>query len=172
MCEMITALTALQIASAGAGLVAQQQAYQTAKASASAQNEATMRAYQANMAQNDLLRNQERENLSERINENNRALRRAQATTYTSAGEAGISGMSVDALLMDLSGQAGRDNTTATTNYMRQDMQLQTQAENIYANTRSQLSSIQSPKMPDYLGTGLKILDAYDNYKNPRVRRS
>lgn len=107
----------------------------------------------------------------EQINQNQMALRRAQATARVSAGEAGISGLSVDALLRDLEGQAGYDNSTATTNYLRQDQQINVRRENIQNQYESTLNGVRQPttQSPNYLGAALSIgqsgLNAYGSYK-------
>lgn len=119
----------------------------------------------------------------EQINQNTMALRRAQATARVSAGEAGVSGLSVDALLRDLSGQAGYDNATATENYLRQDADINARRENAQIGAVNTVTSIRNPQIqaPDYLGGALRIgqagLSAYSDYqarqerlKNPQTR--
>lgn len=107
----------------------------------------------------------------EQINQNQIALRKAQATARVSAGEAGVSGLSVDALLRDLGGQAGYDNATATENYLRQNADINARRENAQIGAVNSVTSIRNPQIqaPDYLGGALRIgqagLSAYSDYQ-------
>lgn len=119
----------------------------------------------------------------EQVNRNTMALRKAQATARVSAGEAGVSGLSVDALLRDLAGQAGYDNATATENYLRQSQDINLRRQNVQTSAVNAVNSVRQPQIqsPDYLGGALRIgqagLNAYSDYearkdrlKNPQTR--
>lgn len=191
MCEPTTialASFALTAASTVTSVIAQQQ---HATDTANAQN-----AYNRQVEQNQLIaRNQnlvgldtERatalEDTREQINRNTMAARRAMATARVSAGEAGVSGLSVDALLRDLSGQAGYDNATATENYLRQADDINFRRENAQNEAVSAVNSVRQPQIqnPDYLGAALRIgqgainsytyyQDRQDRMRNPTDRR-
>ncbi|QDB71023.1 internal protein B [Bordetella phage vB_BbrP_BB8] len=130
----------------------------------------------ANLANLEVERNTALDDTREQINQNTMALRRAQATARVSAGEAGVSGLSVDALLRDLAGQAGYDNATAVENYMRQDADINARRENTQNSYTSGLNSIRQTQIqsPDYLGAALRIgqagLKSYADYEDRRDR--
>lgn len=170
MCEPTTAtLMYLSIASTAASLYSQQQ---NMNAQAAANKQAynnQMTALRYNQAQSNNVRQQEADNLAETKVTNNAAARRAQSTANTAAGESGVTGLSVDALLADLSGRAGRDNVTAEVNYLRRDQALQAEGMNTWANTASAINRLETPKAPDYLGAALKIGTSVYDYNNPRT---
>lgn len=179
MCDPFTlAATAFAVSTVSniAGVVSQQQ---QARAAADAQNK-----YNRQVERNQLTaRNQglaglemERrtafQDATEQINQNTLAARRAQATARVSAGEAGLSGLSVGALLRDLAGQAGYDNATATENYLRRDSNINFRRENAQNEAVSAVNSVRQPviQRPDYLGAALRIgqsgLSIYGDYKD------
>lgn len=163
MCEPMTMLA---IASTVATVYQQDQ---TAKAQTKANQQAydsQMMAYRYNQAQSNNVRVQEAQNLANTKMTNDAALRRAQSTATVSAGEAGISGLSVDALLADLGARAGRDNVSAEINYLRRDNAIQADAMNDWSKTSTAINKLETPKMPDYLGAALKIGNAYDKYSS------
>lgn len=162
-------MTGLQIASAGFSLIGQMQRQQQQEAYNQRQYENQMTAYRYNQANANLTRVQEAENLAEQRVTNTAALRRAQSTARTSAGEAGVAGLSVDALLAELGGMAGRDNTNAEINYLRRDRAIQADAYNNWSTTASAINRLETPKMPDYFGTALKITQSVYDYQNPKT---
>lgn len=97
--------------------------------------------------------------------------RKAAATTRVAAGEAGISGLSVDALLGDIYGASARhaDNVNQQTEWTVQ--QLQREKEGIASNTQDRINSVSAPiiQRPNFLDLGLRIgsaaLDSYSTYK-------
>lgn len=90
------------------------------------------------------------------------------ASARVSAAGAGVSGMSVDALLLDLSGKGLEAATTAETNYARgaasrADQAAELQNRNLGDKSRLQRGS--GVNGLDVLGAGLKIGGAYAQYK-------
>jgi len=172
MCEPTT-LMALHVTTAAAGVVAQQQA-------ASAQEAANMRQYQnamtaraTNINQTNLAQQQEREGAMQRLEQNDLAARAGAATARVSAGESGVSGLSVDALLADLGNKSNRFQTAVETNYDRASSAIALQRENVNTNAASQINSLKTPAMPDYFSAALRIGNAAYNYQNPdKVRIS
>jgi hypothetical protein len=177
MCVAAIPLITLAISAAStvATVSAQQQ---QAQATADAQNaynrqseQNAITARNANLANLEVTRNQAYQDTLEQVGKDDLARRQAQATATVAAGEAGISGLSVDALLRDLAGQAGYDNATAYENYLRTDQRINVARENTQNNYESGLNSIRQPQIqsPNWLGAGLKIgqsaLDSYSMYK-------
>lgn len=178
MC-VVAAVPLITLAISAASTVAQVSAQQSqAKATADAQNQYNrtieqngITARNANLANLEVYRNQAAQDAAEQINKDDLARRQAQSTATVAAGEAGISGLSVDALLRDLAGQAGYDNATAYENYLRTDQRINVARENTQNNYESTLNSVRQPQIqsPNWLGAGLKIgqsaLDSYSQYK-------
>ena len=170
MCNA-TAMFALQVASTLAGVEGQRQQAKAQSAYNDQQAKNAMEAYRANLAQTNLMQSQEHAAATQKVNENNRAAEAAKAKALVSAGESGISGLSVDALLADLSGDQARYNESVNQNYENASMALDNQRTNAQVNAASQINKLETPKSPDYLGAALKIGQAAYDYKNPRVSR-
>ena len=168
MCEPTT-LLALSVASTVAGVYGQQQQAKAQNAYNNQQAKNTMEAYRANLAQTNLMQSQEHAAATQKINENNRAAEAAKAKALVSAGESGISGLSVDTLLADLSGEQARYNESVNQNYQNASMAIDNQRTNAQVNAASQINSLKTPQSPDYLGAALRIGQATYDYQNPRV---
>lgn len=157
MCDLVTALT---IASAASGVIGQQQAQSAQETANQRQYDNQMRAYNANVNQTNLMAEQERSAAMQKLEENNSRARSAMATGTVSAGESGVTGLSVDALLGDLSGKQNRYNTSVMTNLDRANSAIQNQRDNVYADAASAINGLKTPQAPDYFGAGLKIYSA------------
>ena len=163
MCEPTT-IMALQIASAIGGLAAQQQAA-NAQERANTQNyNNQMTAYRYNQANTNATKVQETENLAAKKMEINSEVMRKQATATVAAGEAGVSGLSVDAFLADIAGEGGRAVSNAEVNYLRADRAIEADRMNSWSNTASNIGSLKTPQTPDYFGAALRIGDAAYKY--------
>lgn len=150
-------MTALAIASSVASVVGQQQAANAQAATNQRQYENTIRAYNANVNQTNLMAAQEREAAVQKLNENNSTARAAQAKATVAAGESGISGLSVDALLGDMSFKQNEFSTSVNTNLERANSAIQRQRDNAYFSAASTINELKTPAMPDYFGSALKI---------------
>lgn len=182
MCEpttLVAASLALTAASTAATVYSQQQAADAQAATNQRQYENQMAAYNANVAQSNMdlanlnrLKTQEAEDASAKKISANADARRDMAKATVAAGESGISGLSVDALLAELGGKAGNANTNIETNYLRRDNALEMDRSNIYttktnnwAQTASAINSLKTPTQPDYIGAGLRIAGAGVTYQ-------
>lgn len=170
MCEPTT-IMALSIASSAAGVVAQQQAADAQADANQRQYDATMRARAANLNQTNLAAVQEREASMQKLEENNMKAREATSAARVSSGEAGVSGLSVNALLADLGNKQNRYNSSVSANYDRSMGAIENQRQNVQANAESTINSLKTPAAPDYLGAALRIGNAVYDYKNPRPIR-
>lgn len=167
MCEPTTILAIASVASTVASVSAQSQAASAQSAANQRQYENTMRARNANINQTNLMQQQEREAGSQKLEQNNMAARAAKSTATVSAGENGISGLSVDALISDLGTKQNRFNSSVQTNFDNSTMAIANQRENIDINAASQINSLKTPAMPDYFGAALRIGNAvYNGYNN------
>ena len=169
MCEPTTiamATLAIAAASAAASVDAQNKSA-SAQSKANQQNyDAQMMAYNANQANANMMKTQEATATSQKIIENNAQGRRDMAKATVAAGEAGVSGVSVDALLAELGGNAGRANANAEVNYLNRDRAIEMDRMNSWSGTASAINSLKTPVGADYIGAGLKIADAGLSYGN------
>jgi hypothetical protein len=169
MCDVTAALAIASVVSTASTVYQQQQAA-NAQADANQRTyDAQMAAYNANIANANLTKVQEAENLSQKKIENNAQARREMAKATVAGGEAGISGLSVDALLAELGGNAGDANASAEQNYLRRDRAIEADKMNAWAGTASAINSLKTPQEPDYIGAGLRIANTANDYFNPRV---
>jgi hypothetical protein len=167
MCEPATiamASLALSAASTGASLYAQNRTATAQTKNNERQAGAALQAQNANIAAVDTQQGQQAEATAEHIAANNTAGAKAAATARVSAGEAGVSGRSVDSMLRDLAGLNSADNANATTQYLRGDAAVQAQKTNITNRTNSTINSLKTPTSPDYIGAGLRIGSAAVDY--------
>jgi hypothetical protein len=170
MCEpTTTTLMYLTIASTAASLVGQQQAANAQEAANQRQYQNIMQARAANINQTNLMQQQEREGSMQKLEENNLRARAAQARATVSAGEAGISGLSVDSLLADLGTSQNRYNSSVSTNFDRSTQAIALQRDNVNINAASQVNQLKTPAAPDYLGAALRIGNSVYDYRNPKV---
>lgn len=168
-----TALLIATIASTAATLQAQRQAAKAQEQANQRQYQNTMQARAANINQTNLMQQQEREGSMQKLEENNLAARAAQSTANVSAGESGISGLSVDALMADLGTKQNRFNSSVETNYDRSAEALAIQRENVNINAASQINQLKTPAAPDYAGAALRIgTAAYDYNKANSVPKT
>lgn len=160
-------MSGLQIVSSVVGVMGQMQAQSDQEAANQRQYENTMKARAANINQTNLMQQQEREAAMQKLDENNMAARAAKSTATTSAGDNGISGLSVDALISDLGSKQKRFNSSVSTNYDLASQGIAIQRENVDINAASQINSLKTPAMPDYFGAALRIGKAIKDYQNP-----
>lgn len=164
MCPPV--ILGLQVASAVGGLIAQQQVA-NAQEKANTQNyNNQMTAYRYNQANINATKVQEAENLAAKKMEINSEVAKKQATATVAAGEAGVSGLSVDAFLADIAGEGGRATTNAEVNYLRGDRAIEADRMNSWSNAASNIGSLKTPQTPDFFGAALRIGDAAYKY-NP-----
>lgn len=154
---MCDPMSALAITSTAASLFAQQKAADAQGAANERQAANTMEAYRQNVAQSNLQQVQQQAQASQKLEQNNRAAAAAMARASVAAGENGVSGLSVDALLGDLATERDRYNDSVDTNYQSASGAIQSQRENLRANAQSQINALKTPVAPDYIGAGLRI---------------
>jgi hypothetical protein len=100
----------------------------------------------------------------------------ARSRALAAAGEAGVSGLSVNALLTDFMGQEARYRESVATNLGYSKDQLASEMEGVRAQAQGRIASIQ-PYMrqpvdsPNYFGAAMRVggnaLDAYNKYRAP-----
>lgn len=162
-------MTMLAIASTVASTAAQAQAARVQSAMNQRQAQNAIRAANANYAQVNLEGLQQAEATQQKLSQNNLAATAAASTARTEAGERGVSGLSVDALLAEIGSNQNRYETSVRTNYDRATGALDNQRENIYASAQSTINGLKAPPMPDYLGAGLRIGGAINEYNRKKA---
>lgn len=170
MCDPVTALQA-------AGTVVSYSGQQRqARASQRAADQGTQRAlenYKIQTGQAYRRLEQERMAAAQEISEVARQSRRAQSTATVSAGEAGVGGKSVAALLDDFERQELFYAENVRTNLGFTEANIQDQLESIRIGTQGRIEDLQSRviQRPSFLGAALRIggqvADYYAGIPNP-----
>ena len=155
MCPPIIA-AGLGIASMGAQVMGQNQ---MAKAQAKAQKNASAAERQRYLQEVSSMRiqqGQEQVAAAQKINESARKAREARATARVSAGEAGVAGLSVDALINDLTKQEAEYSFATQQQLEMNDVGRTMQLENAGLSFTNNMLRINKPiEQPDYLGAAI-----------------
>ena len=171
MCEIITAVT-LALASAGSQIHGQRQQAKTQakvqKNASAAERERYLREVSSMRVQ----QGQEEVAAAQRVNESARKAREARATARVSAGEAGVAGLSVDALINDLTREEAEYNFATQQQLQMNDVGRSMQLENAGLGFTNNMLRINKPiEQPDYLGaaisgaqTGLSTYDVTKDF--------
>jgi len=152
MCEIVTAV-ALGLASAGAQVHGQrQQAKTQAKVQANA-SAAERQRYLQEVSSMRVQQGQEEVAAAQRVNESARKAREARATARVSAGEAGVAGLSVDALINDLTKQEAEFNFATQQQLQMSNVNRTMQLDQAGLGFTNNMLRINRPiEKPDYLG--------------------
>jgi hypothetical protein len=169
---------AVSAASAVAGVVGQQQsASAQAKADAinreNAETEAD-NAFNLSTTQENVRLLQEGEEKSQAQFHNALDAKKARSTAIVAAGEAGVSGVSVDALLADFSASEGRYSDALQHRFENETVQSHFNMKGYDASRTSRINAASTAKayrQPDYFGAALRIggaaLDSYGSFIAP-----
>lgn len=94
---------------------------------------------------------------------------KARSTAEVAAGESGVSGLSVDALVGDFYGQQGRYERTLDNNYAMQSDYLRGEMDATQSQAQGRINSVQQAQKPSFAGAAIRILgaglDAFGSYK-------
>lgn len=170
MCDPVSLIAAtLGVAQTGMSYIGQQQA-------AKAQNEMVrqnQKAANANLVREyaDVQTRQIQEEDAAAVQKQDisREARAARATTMAAAGEAGVSGLSIDALLADVYGKeaTAKDRVSQNTGFTTQN--LTREMDGLKAKAQDRINSMPWATGPSPLAAALKIggigLDSYNSYK-------
>lgn len=143
-----------------------------AKAQASFQEKqgaAANEAYRANLETLGLMRRQDISSASDQQQQVQREALQARARAVTAAGEAGVSGNSIDMLLRDFAAREMNYTSNITENVKRRSDQTDREMLSARAGAQSQVNMARSPiEKPSLLDAGLRIagsaLGAYSQY--------
>jgi hypothetical protein len=146
----------LGIAQAGTTVIGQRQ---QAKAQAQVQRNASIAEQQRHLTEMSASRLRERQEkvaAAQRIQQSTTKAREARATARVSAGEAGVAGLSVDALINDLTRKEGEFNFSVQQQMQFANMNRTLGFEDSANRSRMNLLSINKPiAQPNYLGAAL-----------------
>jgi hypothetical protein len=127
------------------------------------------RAATAQYADTQMRMGQEQEAAAQQKQETARDARAARATALVTAGEAGVSGLSVAGLLQEFYGREGQFNANTDRNLQWTEQQLTNQMKGQQAQATDRINSVQRAQRPSFLDAGLRILgagvDSYAEYK-------
>ncbi len=102
-----------------------------------------------------------------------REARAAKATAIAAAGESGVSGLSVDALLAEFDGRAAEGKSRIDQNTDWTMTQLNNEMKGIRANAEDRINSVQRAAKPSFFDAGLRIAGVgIDSYTASEDRKS
>ena len=158
---------ATTIASTGMSLMAQRQ---QAKAQAAAQRNASIREnqrYQREATAARLKEAQEDTILANEIQDAARKAQSARATAIVAAGESGVTGLSVDALVDDYTRQEANYRFALTEQARMTGLNNQLQFDEMGFRNQNNIMKINQPiKKPDYLGSMVNMAGSYMTISN------
>ncbi|WP_132413098.1 hypothetical protein [Neorhizobium sp. S3-V5DH] len=100
---------------------------------------------------------------------------KGRATASVAAGEAGVAGLSVDALISDYYGQQGRYERTLSNNMQMQEDYLVGEMDATRAQAAGRINSVDQGTPPSFLDAAIRIgssaLDGFTSY-NRNTRRT
>jgi len=164
--------TTMGVASAGAQMYGQRQQAKTQakvqKNASAAERERYLREVSSMRVQ----QGQEEVAAAQRVNESARKAREARATARVSAGEAGVAGLSVDALINDLTREEANYNFATQQQLQMSDVNRTLQLGDAGLGFTNNMLRINKPiEQPDYLGaaisgaqTGLSTYDVTKDF--------
>ena len=155
----MSASTALQIAGTAVSFAGQQSQGRASQRLADQGAESALKAYEIQTGQAFRRLVQERMAAAQEISEVARQSRRAQSTATVSAGEAGVGGKSVDALLDDFERQELFYAEDVRTNLGFTEANIQDQLESFRVGAQGRIQGLQSRviQRPSFLGAALRI---------------
>lgn len=101
--------------------------------------------------------------------ENAKRAAEARGTARAASGQAGVAGLSVDALMADFYRQEGTYRAVTDSNLSASIEQSQRELKGLRSTAQSREASLRPEAVPGYLGAGLRIagqgVQAYDTHK-------
>lgn len=165
MCDVVTALAATSFIVDTAGKITQHRGQQQQADKTRAAADASAR---EGISQISLRQNQEQDAAAQSILQADRQARMADAQARVSAGEAGVAGASVDAVLHDISQQDAEFRSATNTNLSNTMDQLDAEKRGIRVQAANQKSLV---PYPTPLATGLSIAGSGLDMASLLIRR-
>lgn len=143
--------------------------YNAAQAHRQANTEAAQRAAVNTYASQQLRIAQEGEAAAQQKQDVALEAQRAMATARAAAGESGVSGLSVDALIRDLSSQQGRYDASVDANYQMTSSYLRSEMDATQDQAVARINSVPVPTKPSFGSSLVNIfssgINSYATYK-------
>lgn len=156
MCDPVTIAATMAVAQAGTTVIGQQQ---QAKTQAEAQRRASAAERQRYLHEVSSMRmqqQQEQVQAAQKLSESARKAMEARATARVSAGESGVAGLSVDALINDLTRKEAEYSFNVQEQGRMSDVNRQLQLRDAGLGFTNNMLRINKPiEQPDYLGAAL-----------------
>lgn len=154
MCEPIS--IGMALASTASSIVGQQQAAKAQARSQANASTAERQRYLQEVSSMRIQQGQEQVAAAQRIQESTRKAREARSTARVSAGEAGVAGLSVDALINDLTREEASYNFATQQQTQMNDVNRTMQLDQAGLGFTNNMLRINRPiEQPDYLGAAL-----------------
>lgn len=162
MCDPVTAAAAaMAIAGAGSAITQHQAQENQAKVQDALYEQNRLNAYQSMRNQYLGLQNRQSQEIqaaSQKIEERERLAMEDTATARVAAGEAGVTGLSVERVLRDIGANASRDVSTVEQNRDWTVSQLSDEAQGIASQTQSRINGVSQGVKPSPWATGFKLV--------------
>jgi hypothetical protein len=156
MCDPVTIGIGMAVASAGTQVMGQRQQAKTQEKVQANASKAERQRYLQEVSSMRVQQGQEQVAAAQRVNASARKAREARATARVSAGEAGVAGLSVDALINDLTKQEAEYSFASQQQTQMNDVGRTMQLENAGLSFTNNMLRINKPiEQPDYLGAAL-----------------
>ncbi|MEJ5084947.1 hypothetical protein [Brucella pseudogrignonensis] len=156
------ATTVMSFGAEQAAYKAQQQQYENNRIEAN-------KAATDNYAATQLRMQQEQKAASQELQKTQTEAAQARATAQVAAGEAGVSGLSVDALIGDFYNQEGQYERTLDNNMQMQADALRADMDGTMHQTASRINSVSQGQKPSFAGAAVRILsgglESYGTYQ-------
>lgn len=162
MCLPAAALAVIPAITSAVGAIAQ---FSQQSAAAKANQKAVVASTTAGYEQSNLQREQQRVQASQQEFNTTIDATKARGAVAASAGEAGVSGISVDSLLADAYGRQGRFNEAIDTNYANTSQQIQLQEKGLQAQGENRMLAVPAPSFADLaIKLGSSVASGYSAY--------
>ena len=156
MCEPTTIAIAMGAAQAGMTVIGQQQAAKTQAEAQRRASAAERQRYLHEVSSMRIQQGQEQVAAAQKMSESARKATEARATARVSAGEAGVAGLSVDALINDLTRQEAEYSFNVQKQTQMSDVNRQLQLRDAGLGFTNNMLRINKPiEQPNYLGAAL-----------------
>ncbi len=154
MCDPIS--IGLAVAQTGATIMGQRQAAKTQEKVQANASKAERQRYLHEVSSMRIQQGQEQVAAAQRLQESTKKAREARATARVSAGEAGVAGLSVDALINDLTRKEAEYNFNTQKQLQMSDVNRTMQLRDAGLGFTNNMLRINKPiEQPNYLGAAL-----------------
>lgn len=167
MCEPATIMATMALASTALSIGGQVASYSSQANQAATQRGNALSAFAQDASALTTRASQEQASAAQRKLQNQRDYDATRATAVNSADEAGVTGISVNALLGDLAGQQGLRQGAVDQNLNMTLQQLQSERQGAAVTMQSRMNQAQDPSLAGLLiGVAKTGVDGFSGYKS------